>query len=126
MKQLHVKKGDTVIVISGDDRKVKDKEGNKTSENTIAKVIATSPEEGKVIVEGVNMVSKHQKPRKQGETGGIIKVEGAFYASKVQLVCQNKDCKNYNKATRAAVELKKGKDGKQEKIRVCCKCRKEI
>ena len=121
MKQLHVKKGDTVIVISGDDRKVKDKEGNKTSENTIAKVIATSPEEGKVIVEGVNIVSKHQKPRKQGETGGIIKVEGAFYASKVQLDCLNKDCKNYNKATRAATEVVDGK-----RVRVCCKCRKEI
>ena len=115
MKQLHVKKGDTVIVISGDDRK------NDKGENTIAKVIATSPEEGKVIVEGVNIVSKHQKPRRQGETGGIIKVEGAFYASKVQLVCLNKDCKNYNKATRAASEIVDGK-----KVRVCCKCRKEI
>ena len=120
MKQLHVKKGDTVIVISGDDRK------NEKGENTIGKVIATSPEEGKVIVEGVNMVSKHQKPRKQGETGGIIKVEGAFYASKVQLVCQNKDCKNYNKATRVAHEIVEGKDGKKTKVRVCCKCRKEI
>ena len=47
--KMHVKKGDTVIVISGDDRKT-EKDGKK--ENTIAKVIATSPEEGKVIVEG--------------------------------------------------------------------------
>ena len=126
MKSLHVKKGDTVIVISGDDRKVKDKEGNKTSENTIAKVIATSPEEGKVIVEGVNVVSKHQKPRRQGETGGIIKVEGAFYASKVQLVCTNSSCEKYNKAIRAKASFKESKDGKQIKVRVCPKCGKEI
>ncbi|MBQ8859222.1 MAG: 50S ribosomal protein L24 [Clostridia bacterium] len=126
MKSLHVKKGDTVIVISGDDRKVKDKEGNKTSENTIAKVIATSPEEGKVIVEGVNVVSKHQKPRKQGETGGIIKVEGAFYASKVQLVCTNSSCEKYNKAIRAKASFKEDKNGKKIKVRVCPKCGKEI
>ena len=120
MKSLHVKKGDTVIVISGDDRK------NDKGENTIAKVIATSPEEGKVIVEGVNVVSKHQKPRRQGETGGIIKVEGAFYASTVQLVCTNSSCEKYNKAIRAKASFKEGKDGKQIKVRVCPKCGKEI
>lgn len=126
MKNLHVKKGDTVIVISGDDRKVKDKDGNKTGKNTIAKVIATSPEEGKVIVEGVNIVSKHQKPRRQGETGGIVKVEGAFYASKVQLVCTNSSCEKYNCAIRAKAAFKDGKDGKKIKVRVCPKCGKEI
>ena len=120
MKSLHVKKGDTVIVISGDDRK------NDKGENTIAKVIATSPEEGKVIVEGVNVVSKHQKARRQGETSGIVKVEGAFYASKVQLVCTNASCEKYNKAIRAKASFKEGKDGKQIKIRVCPKCGKEI
>ena len=109
MAKMHIKTGDTVVVLSGDDKGAK------------GKVIAVSPEEGKVIVEGVNVIHKHVKPRRQGETGGIVKVEGAFYASKVQLVCQNKDCKNYNKATRAAVEIVDGK-----KVRVCCKCRKEI
>ena len=120
MKSLHVKKGDTVIVISGDDRK------NEKGENTIAKVMATSPEEGKVIVEGVNVVSKHQKPRRQGEAGGIIKTEGAIYASKVQLVCTNSGCEKYNKAIRAKAAFKDGKDGKQIKIRVCPTCGKEI
>ena len=110
MKSLHVKKGDTVIVISGDDRK------NDKGENTIAKVIATSPEEGKVIVEGVNVVSKHQKPRKQGETGGIIDAEGAIYASKVALYCSKCD-----KGVRVKVKM----DG-DKKIRVCAKCGQEL
>ncbi len=123
MKNLHVKKGDTVIVISGDDRKTTDRSGKK--ENTIAKVIATSPEEGKVIVEGVNVVSKHQKPRKQGETGGIVKVEGAFYASKVQLVCTNSSCEKYNKAIRAK-NVTEDVKGKKQKFRVCPKCGTKI
>ncbi len=109
MKTLHIKKDDTVIVISGDDK------------GTKGKVIAVSPEEGKAIVEGVNVQKKHMKPRKQGETGGILDVEGAMYASKLALVCNNSACKNYNKATRTKVVLENGK-----KIRVCAKCGKEI
>ena len=124
MKSLHVKKGDTVIVISGDDRKTVKEDGTKV--NTIAKVIATSPEEGKVIVEGVNIVSKHQKARRQGDTSSIVKVESAMYASKVQLVCLNSKCEKYNKAIRAKVAYKEGKDGKQIKVRVCPKCGEEI
>ena len=73
MSKVHVKTGDTVIVISGKD---KGKQGQ---------VLAVSPKEGKVIVEKVNMVSKHVKPRKMGEQGGIVKAEGAMYASKVHL-----------------------------------------
>ena len=75
MNKIHVKTGDTVIILSGKDR---GKEG---------KVLAVSPKEGKVIVEGRNMVTKHVKPRKMGEQGGIAKAEGAMYACKVQLVC---------------------------------------
>ena len=70
MSKVHVKTGDTVIVISGKD---KGKQGQ---------VLAVSPKEGKVIVEKVNMVSKHVKPRKMGEQGGIVKAEGAMYASR--------------------------------------------
>ena len=124
MKSLHVKKGDTVIVISGDDRKTVKDDGTKV--NTIAKVIATSPEEGKVIVEGVNIVSKHQKARRQGENSSIVKVESAMYASKVQLFCLISKCEKYNKAIRAKVAYKEGKDGKQIKVRVCPKCGEEI
>jgi large subunit ribosomal protein L24 len=72
---MHIKKGDTVVVLSGDDKGVK------------GEVIAVSPEEGKVIVKGVNIIHKHIKPRKQGETGGIVDAEGAIYASNVALVC---------------------------------------
>ena len=75
MNKIHVKTGDTVIILSGKDR---GKEG---------KVLAVSPKEGKVIVEGRNMVTKHVKPRKMGEQGGIAKAESAMYACKVQLVC---------------------------------------
>ncbi|MBQ8163966.1 MAG: 50S ribosomal protein L24 [Clostridia bacterium] len=109
MKNVHVKRDDTVIVISGDDKGVK------------GKVLAVSPKEGKVIVQGANIVTKHTKPRRQGEAGGIVKVEGAMYASKVQIVCQNSKCKSYNKGTRIA---HKEVDGK--KIRVCAKCGEEL
>ena len=71
INKVHVKTGDTVVVLSGKER------GKK------GKVMAVSPKEGKVIVEKINMVSKHMKPRRMGETGGIVKAEGAMYASKV-------------------------------------------
>ena len=73
--KVHVKTGDTVVVLSGTQR------GKK------GKVLQVSPKEGKVIIEKVNLVSKHVKPRKMGEAGGIVKAEGAMYASKVQVVC---------------------------------------
>ena len=75
MSKVHVKSGDTVAVISGKDRGAR------------GRVMAVSPSEGKVIVEKVNVVKKHVKPRKMGEQGGIIEAEAALYASKVQLVC---------------------------------------
>ena len=73
--KMHIKKGDTVVVISG------------TSKGKKGKVLEVSPTEGKVIVEGVHMVTKHVRPRKMGDPGGIVKAEGAIYASKVMLVC---------------------------------------
>ena len=103
-EKLHVKKDDTVVVISGDDK------GKK------GKVLKVSPSERKVIVDGVNVVTKHAKPRKQGEAGGIMKVEGAIYADKVQLYCAK--C---GKATRAAHKTVDGK-----KVRVCVKCGAEL
>ena len=108
MEKLHIKKDDTVVVISGDDK------------GTRGKVIAASPEEGKVIVEGVHTVSKHTKARRQGETSQIIKTEGAIYASKVQLVCPKCD-----KGVRTKVGYKTV-GGKQVKVRLCAKCGREI
>ena len=104
MEKLHIKRDDTVVVISGD------------SKGTRGKVIATSPEEGKVIVAGANIVSKHTKARRQGENSQIVKTEGAMYACKVQLVCPK--C---GKATRVAHKIADGK-----KSRVCKKCGAEI
>ena len=80
MSKVHVKTGDEVIVIQGKDR------GKK------GKVLQVAPSEGKVIVEGVNIVSKHVKPRKMGEAGGILKAESALYADKVQLICPKARC----------------------------------
>ena len=105
MNKVHVKTGDTVVVLSGKD---KGKQGA---------VLAVSPKEGKVIVEKVNMVKKHVKPRRMSEPGGIIQAEGAMYASKVQIVCPR--CK---KPTRVGHKLYE--DG--TKGRVCKKCGEEI
>ena len=77
------------------------------------KVLAFSPKEGKVIVEGRNIVKKHVKPRKMGDQGGIVSAEGALYASKVMVVCPH--C---NKPTR--VGHKKFADGSKE--RICKRC----
>lgn len=90
-----------VVVNSGDGK------GSK------AKVLAVSPKEDKVIVEGINMVSKHVKPKKQGEAGGIVRAESAFYACKVNLYCAK--CE---KGVR--VKMKTTKNG--DKIRTCASC----
>ena len=118
MAKLHIKKGDIVQVISGDDKfRIVDGEekGVKKGE-----VIAVSPEEGKVIVKDANIIHKHVKPRRQGETGGIVDAESAMYASKVALYCPKCD-----KGVRTHAEISyKEQDGKQKKVvtRVCAKC----
>ena len=101
---MNIKKGDTVVVLSGKD---KGKQG---------KVLGTVPGSLKVVVEGINMVTCHVKPRKQGETGGIVQREAARYASKVQVVCPK--C---NKGTRIAHKIENGK-----KSRVCKHCGAEL
>ena len=104
MASMHIKKGDTVVVLSGDDKGVQ------------GEVIAVSPAEGKVLVKGANIIHKHVKPRRQGETGGIVDAEGAIYASKVAIYCST--CK---KGVRVKHEVVDGK-----KIRVCAKCGKKF
>ena len=105
---MNIKTGDTVVLLTGKYEERKDENGKVLTH----KVIAVSPKEDKVIVEGVNRIHKHVKPRKQGDTGGIIDAEGAIYASKVALYCSN--C-GQGVRVKSAV-----KDGK--KIRVCAKC----
>lgn len=97
---LTIKKGDNVVVIAGKDKK-------KTG-----KVLEVSPKDGKVLVENVNIVTKHNKPRSQQDKGGIVKKPAAIDASNVMVVCPV--C---GKATRIAhTEV----DGK--KVRSCKKC----
>lgn len=100
MNKVHVKTGDQVIVING---KYRGKRG---------KVMQVSPAEGKVIVEGVNIVTKHVKPKKMGEQGGLVKAESALYADKVQLVCPK--C---GRPTRVGHKI----NSKGKKVRTCKK-----
>ena len=104
IKKVHVREGDTVVVISGNDKGAQ------------GKVVRVSPKEGKVIVNGVHMIKKHVRPRPPQEQGGIVEAEGAIYASKVMIVCPK--CK---KGVRIAHKM----DG-DKKIRVCAKCGAEL
>ncbi|MCI2191188.1 MAG: 50S ribosomal protein L24 [Oscillospiraceae bacterium] len=107
--KMHVKTGDTVAILSGRDT---GKQG---------KVMAVSPKEGKVIVEKLNMVTKHVKPRRAGEEGGIVKAEGAIYASKVQIVCPH--CKKLTRVGHKVHDEQKPNGGvKHVSERVCKKC----
>ena len=101
MNKMHVKRGDVVRVISGKD---KGKEG---------KIITAIPDKNKVIVEGVAVVKKHQKARRQGEESGIVHMEAAIDASNVLRVCPK--C---GKAARTGVKILD--DG--SKVRYCKKC----
>jgi len=98
---MRIKKGDTVKVLSGNDK-------GKTGE--------VFPKTNKIIVKGVNIRKKHVKPRKQGEEGGIIPSEYPIHSCKVGVVCPK--C---GKVTR--IEYKVEKDNK---VRVCKKCNAEI
>lgn len=101
---MRIKKGDTVEVLSGNDK-------GKQSE-----VLEVIPKKDKIVVKGVNIRKKHIKPRKQGEEGGIIPSEAAIYSSKVNVVCPK--CK---KATKIGFTMEK-----DEKVRVCKKCGAKI
>ena len=101
MNKVHVKKGDNVSVLSGKDK------GKK------GEVLTVIPSEGKVIVKGVNVVTKHKKARSAAEQGGIIQQEAAVNASKVMLVCPK--C---GKAARTGMKILE--DG--QKVRYCKKC----
>ena len=101
MNKMHIKKGDTVVVLSGKDK------GKK------GKVLTVFPKQNKAIVEGVALATKHTKPRKQGETGGIVNQEIAIHACKLTHVCTK--C---NKPTR--IGRKVLDDGSI--VRYCKKC----
>lgn len=104
MNKLNIKKDDGVVVIAGKDKGAK------------GKVLVALPKEGRVIVQNVNMVTRHVKPRKQGDPGGRIKQEGTIHASNVMIVCPK--C---SKPTRVGHSIEKDK-----KVRICKKCGKAI
>lgn len=101
---MRIKKGDLVKKIAGKD---KGKQG---------KVLRTVPSEGKIVVEKMNIVKKHQKARREGERGQRVEVAAPFDASNAMIICPS--C---GKATRVAYSFVKDK-----KVRVCKKCNKEI
>ena len=101
---MKIKKGDTVQVLSGNDK------GKK------GEVLEVMPKTESVVVKGVNVRKKHIKPRKQGEEGGIVSLECAVLANKVNVVCPK--C---GKATRIGYSEEKG-----EKVRICKKCGAKI
>ncbi len=101
---MRIRKGDNVQVLSGNDK-------GKTGE-----VLEVLQKEDKVVVKGVNVRKKHVKARKQGEEGGIIPVECAIPASKVNVVCPK--C---GKVTKVGYRVDNDK-----KVRVCKKCGAEL
>ena len=104
---MQIKTGDTVVVIAGKDKFTKDKKGNKVQ--TTGKVLKVYPKTNRVIVEGVNKVTKHQKPTQANPDGGIIQVEAPIDASNVMLLDPVK-----NKPTRVSII----RDENGKKIRV--------
>lgn len=99
--KVHVKKNDTVMVISGKDK------------GKIGEVLAVMPKDARVLVKGVNVVSKHKKPSRTNMQGGIVKEEAAINSSKVMLYCTK--CKNVTRISHKVLE-----DG--TKVRTCKKC----
>ena len=105
---MHVKKGDTVQVITGKDRGVK------------GKIITSYPEADRVLVEGVNRIKRHTKvttTSRGGQTGGIVTQEATVHVSNVQLVCP--EC---GKAARTGHR----KDDAGRSVRVCKRCGKDV
>ena len=101
---MKIKKDDTVLIISGKDK------GKK------GKVLEAFPKQGQILVEGVNLRKKHQKPRKQGEKGQIITMPGAISTSNVKLICPK--CA---KPTRIGYKILE-----KNKVRICKKCKQEV
>jgi len=105
---MEIRKDDNVLVLSG---KNKGKQG---------KVMSADPKGGKVIVSGVNVATKHRKPKDQKDQGGLIKMETPIYVCKVQLVCPK--CGKATRVGHKTVEV----DGKTKNVRICKKCGAEL
>lgn len=106
---MKLKKNDNVIMLGGKDR-------GKTG-----KILDVDAEDGKIVVEGLNLIKRHLRARKQGQKGQVIAKERYVSAASVALVCRS--C---GKPTRIGYRLSPGPDGKQMKTRICKKCGAEV
>lgn len=107
--KMTIKKGDTVAIISGNQK-------GKT-----AKVLHVSPSKNRLIVEGINMIKRHTRPTQANPKGGIVTKEGPIHRSNVELYCNS--C---NSKTRVGHRVAETKDGKTTKYRVCKLCGAEL
>lgn len=101
---MKIKKNDTILILSGKDRKKK------------GKVLKVFPKENKILVENINLKKKHQRPRREGEKGQVVSIPAPFSASNVKLICLK--C---GKAVRVGYKIIENK-----KFRICKKCGQEI
>lgn len=101
---MKVKKGDTVLIITGKDK------------GRTAKILKSLPKDRMILVEGMNLKSKSVKPKKQGEKGQIVKIPLPIKASNVKFLCPK--CA---KPARIGYKIEKGK-----KFRICKKCKSEV
>jgi len=101
---MKIKKGDTVLIISGKDK------------GRTAKVLKALPKERSILVEGINLKKKHVRPKRQGEKGQIIDVPSALEVSNIKIICPK--C---GKAARVGYKIESDK-----KVRICKKCKLEI
>ncbi len=108
--KVHVRRGDTVEVVSGAGRGAR------------GRIIRVLPQKNKVVVEGVNMVWKHLKPNRQNPRGGRLEMEAPIDASNVMLVCQNRECARFDRPVRSRTRV--NDDG--TKVRCCSKCESEL
>ena len=105
MAKMNVKKGDNVMVIAGKDK------------GKAGKVLKVLPEDNRVYVEGINIVSKSKKPRNAQDKGGILKQEAAIDASNVMIICAS--C---GEVVRVRHSKEENANGELKSIRVCAKC----
>ena len=101
---MKIHKGDTVLIMKGKDK------------NKKAKVLRSSPKQGLILVEGVNIKKMHKRPKKEGDKGQVVEVPAMFNVSKAKLVCPK--C---SKPTRVGYKIENNK-----KLRICKKCKAEI
>jgi large subunit ribosomal protein L24 len=107
---MHIRSGDTVEVIAGNYRGLQ------------GRVLRALPREKRVVVEGINNVIKHVKPRRGNQQGGRIEMEAPIHASNCLVVCPNRDCDRHDRGVRTRTRI--SEDGR--KHRLCVHCGTEI